>query len=190
MSAVDYIIVGLGNPGDKYKKTRHNSGFIILDLIAEKLNVNFSFSKFDALSATCLLGGKKIILLKPQTYMNLSGKSVLSAMSFYKIKPENIILIFDDICLPVGKIRIRKKGSHGGQNGVKNIISLCGTDNFPRIKIGIGNKPNDMWGLDDWVISSFSDEELKTVKENFDNIFKALELMVNCKTDEAMSNYN
>ena len=190
MSAVDYIIVGLGNPGDKYKKTRHNSGFIILDLIAEKLNVNFSFSKFDALSATCLFGGKKIMLLKPQTYMNLSGKSVLSAMSFYKIKPENIILIFDDICLPVGKIRIRKKGSHGGQNGVKNIITLCGTDNFPRIKIGIGNKPNDMWELADWVLSPFSDDELKTVKGNFDNIFKALEFMVNGKTDEAMSNYN
>lgn len=190
MSAVDYIIVGLGNPGDKYKKTRHNAGFIILDLIAQKMNVNFSFSRFDALSAMVSINGKKIMLLKPQTYMNLSGKSVLGAMSFYKIKPENIILIFDDICLPVGKIRIRKKGSHGGQNGVKSIITLCGTDNFPRIKIGIGNKPNDMWRLDDWVISSFSDDELKTVEGDFESVFKALELMISGKIDEAMSNYN
>ena len=190
MSAVDYIVVGLGNPGDKYKKTRHNSGFIILDLIAEKMNVNFSFNKFDALSANFLLDGKKIMLLKPQTYMNLSGKSVLGVMSFYKVKPENIILIFDDICLPVGKIRIRKKGSHGGQNGVKSIISLCGTENFPRIKIGIGNKPNDMWRLEDWVVSSFSDDEFKTVTENFENVFKAIKLIIDGKIDEAMSNYN
>lgn len=190
MNSLDFIIVGLGNPGKEYERTRHNAGFLAIDFLAKNFSCNINNEKFKGLSGMCQVSGKKVMLLKPQTYMNLSGQSVVSAMNFYKVKPENVILIFDDIYLPVGKLRIRKKGSHGGQNGVKNIMLLSGSDNFPRIKIGIGNKPNDSWELSDWVISKFSVNEIKSLEKTFENTLSAVELVINGKFEEAMSLYN
>ena len=135
-SSIEYMVVGLGNPDKKYENTRHNTGFICLDKIAEKFSCDVNRIKYKSLVGECTIDGKKVLLMKPQTYMNNSGQAVVEAMNFYKIPPENVILIFDDISLDVGKMRIRRKGSHGGQNGVKNIIYLSGKDTFPRIKVG------------------------------------------------------
>lgn len=190
MSNVDYILVGLGNPGKEYEKTRHNIGFMALDFVSKKLNIDLGTQK---LKSFCGLGNfedKKVILLKPQTFMNLSGQSVVLFMSFYKVPPENVILIYDDISLPVGKMRIRKQGSHGGHNGVKNIISLSGSNNFPRIKIGIGDRPNEKWDLADWVLSKFSKEEMDKLENNMPKVYDALYLMVHEKIDQAMNSFN
>ena len=167
---IDFLIVGLGNPTKEYENTRHNAGFMALDYIADRLNVNIKKNKFDALFADTKLNDKRIFLVKPQTYMNLSGESVFKFVSFYKIFIENIVVISDDISLPVGKIRIRRKGSHGGHNGLKNIINLLGSDNFPRIKIGVGAKPSD-WNLADWVLSKFSNDELRIMDNGVKNSF-------------------
>ena len=190
MSNLEYMIVGLGNPGKEYEKTRHNAGFLTLDFLADKYNCSVSTSKFNALIGNCEILGKKVLLMKPQTYMNLSGNAVLSTMSFYKIPPERIILIFDDISFDVGKLRIRKKGSHGGQNGVKNIISLAKSENFPRIKIGVGGKPNEFWDLADWVLSKFSKEEFLKLESVFKNASIAIELIISGEIKKAMSLYN
>ena len=190
MSNVDYILVGLGNPGKEYEKTRHNIGFMALDFVSKKLNIDLGTQK---LKSFCGLGNfedKKVILLKPQTFMNLSGQSVVLFMSFYKVPPENVILIYDDISLPVGKMRIRKQGSHGGHNGVKNIILLSGSNNFPRIKIGIGDRPNENWDLADWVLSKFSKEEMDKLENNMPKVYDALYLMVHEKIDQAMNSFN
>ena len=190
MSNVDYILVGLGNPGKEYEKTRHNIGFMALDFVSRKLGIDFNTQKFKSSYGVGSFGGKKIILLKPQTFMNLSGQAVVLLMSFYKVPPENVILIYDDISLPVGKIRIRKQGSHGGHNGVKSIVSLCGSNNFPRIKIGVGDKPNENWDLADWVLSKFNKEEMDIIESNMPKIYDALDLMVQEKIDAAMNSFN
>lgn len=190
MSNIDYIIVGLGNPGRQYEKTRHNIGFMALDYIANKLGVEINSDKFKGLCGYADYNGKKVILLKPCTYMNLSGASVLAAMSFYKIPPERVILIFDDISLSVGKIRVRKKGSHGGHNGVKNIIAMRFSGNFPRVKIGVGSKPNENWELSDWVLSKFNKEELEIINESIQNAYESVCLIMDEKTDEAMNKFN
>lgn len=190
MSNVDYILVGLGNPGKEYEKTRHNIGFIALDFVAEKLGIEINSQKFKSLYAFGTFEGKKVILLKPQTFMNLSGQAVLPFMSFYKVPLQNVILIYDDISLPVGKMRIRKQGSHGGHNGVKNIITLSGSQNFPRIKIGVGNKPNENWDLADWVLSKFSSEELNLINDTMPKVYDALSLIVKENIDEAMNKFN
>ncbi|WP_101698084.1 aminoacyl-tRNA hydrolase [Clostridium minihomine] len=187
---VQAMIVGLGNPGQKYEKTRHNVGFLTLDYLAEKLGVKIDRLKFKGLCAETTLAGKKVLLLKPSTFMNLSGQSVMEAMQFYKLSPEQVIVVLDDISLPPGRLRIRRKGSDGGQNGMKNIIYLSGSDAFPRIKIGIGAKPNPQWDLADWVLSTFSAQEAKSLEEAISRAAEALELMVNGKTDEAMNRYN
>lgn len=190
MKNIEYIVVGLGNPGTNYEITRHNMGFIAIDYIANKIGCNIKISKFKGIYGIGEINNKKVLLLKPQTYMNLSGQSVLEAMMFYKIPPNRVVLIYDDISLPVGKLRIRKKGSHGGQNGVKNIINLTGTNNFPRIKIGVGNKPNENWDLTDWVLSKFSKDELKSLNEVLYNSYLALRLMVEDDIEKAMNLYN
>ena len=190
MSSIDYIVAGLGNPGKKYEKTRHNAGFMVLDHIAEKLNVQINSDKFKGLCAQAGLSGKRVLLLKPQTFMNLSGESVLAAMSFYKVPPERVILIFDDISLPVGKIRVRENGSHGGHNGVKNIAALSSFENFPRIKVGVGGKPNDGWDLADWVLSKFSDDELKIIDNSLQDIYESVCLIIDGKSNEAMNKFN
>ena len=188
--SVEYLIVGLGNPDRKYENTRHNCGWLALDHIAEKLGCKVNKIKFKSFVGEASVGGKKVLLLKPTTYMNNSGQAVVEAMNFYKIKPENVIVIFDDISLDVGKMRIRQKGSDGGQKGMRSIIYLSGSDAFPRIKIGIGAKPNPNWDLADWVLSKFTDDERKTLDTIFDNAYRAVELILDGKIDRAMNLYN
>ncbi|MEE1153861.1 MAG: aminoacyl-tRNA hydrolase [Acutalibacteraceae bacterium] len=188
--AIEYIVVGLGNPGKEYQSTRHNAGFIAIDKIAEKYNCSITKLKYKALTGTCTIAGKSVLLMKPQTFMNLSGEAVVQAMNFYKIKPENVIILFDDISLAVGKTRIRRKGSDGGQKGMRSIIELSGSDNFPRVKIGIGEKPNPKWQLADWVLSRFTSEELKIYDTVTDNVSNAVELIISGAIDKAMAQFN
>ncbi len=189
-SSIDYIIVGLGNPGKEYENTRHNAGFIAIDTIAEYIGVKINKIKFKSLCCTTEIDNKKVLLLKPQTFMNLSGQAVTEAMSFYKIKPENVIILLDDISLPVGKMRIRKKGSDGGQNGMKNIIYLSGSDMFPRVKIGIGAKPNPQWNLADWVLSHFNDNDMNLINIVAQNTVEAVKFIINGEFEKAMNKFN
>lgn len=189
-SSVEYMVVGLGNPDKKYENTRHNTGFICLDKVAEKFGANVNRIKFKSLVGECTIDGKKVLLMKPQTYMNNSGQAVVEAMNFYKIPAENVVLIFDDISLDVGKMRIRRKGSDGGQNGVKNIIYLSGKDTFPRIKVGIGKKPHPDYDLAKWVLSKFSSDEIKLIDQMADNCCVALPHILEGNVDKAMNLFN
>lgn len=189
-SNFDFMIVGLGNPGKQYENTRHNAGFICIDLLAEKYSVSIKKLKFKSLLGEGRIEGKRCLLLKPQTFMNLSGEAVRDASDFYKIPPENIIVICDDISLDPGKMRIRRKGSDGGQRGMKNIIYHLKSDNFPRIKVGVGAKPNPEYDLADWVVSRFTASEAKLIKQVADNVVSAIEYMVKGNIDKAMSDYN
>lgn len=187
---ITHMIVGLGNPGDKYKTTRHNAGFLALDYASKKWNTSITTSKFEALTAEAVVGGNRTLLVLPQTFMNLSGNAVGKAAKFYKIEPQNITVVFDDISLDVGKMRIRKKGSAGGHNGIKSIIENLGTDEFPRIKIGVGKKPHPEMDLADWVLSNFTKDEQETLNKQFDSVVDALALMNRGETDKAMNNFN
>ncbi len=187
---VEYIIVGLGNPGREYENTRHNAGFMAVELLAEKHNTEIKRIKFKGTVGECVLGGKRALLLKPGTYMNLSGQSVQEAMAFYKIPPGRVLILFDDINLAPGKLRIRRKGSDGGHNGMKNIIYLSGSDQFPRIKIGVGQKPHPDYNLADWVLSKFTDSERKELGTALENVCAACELILKGETDRAMNLYN
>lgn len=187
---IEYIIVGLGNPGREYEETRHNAGFITIDRLAEKLGVKFDKIKFKSVCCQAVVGGKRVLLMKPQTYMNNSGEAVVQATEFYKIPPERTIIIFDDISLEPGKLRIRRKGSDGGQRGMRSIIYLSGSENFPRIKIGVGAKPNPSWDLKDWVLSRFKKDEAELLIDATDKAHAALELMVNGGIDLAMGKFN
>ncbi len=188
--SVEYLVVGLGNPDRKYENTRHNTGWMALDYIAEKLDCRLNKIKYKSLIGTCEIGNAKVMLMKPTTYMNNSGQAVVEAMNFYKIPAENVIVIFDDISLNVGKMRIRSKGSDGGQKGMRSIINLSGSQAFPRIKIGIGAKPNPDWDLADWVLSKFTDKEMKDLEKMFENAYKAVELIIDGKMDRAMNLFN
>ena len=187
---VEYIIVGLGNPGKEYEKTRHNAGFIAIDKISEKYDCTVSKMKYKALIGECNISGKRVLLMKPQTFMNLSGEAVTQAMSFYKIPPENVVVVFDDISLDVGRMRVRRKGSDGGQRGMRSIIGLSGSDKFPRVKIGIGEKPNPNWQLADWVLSRFTKSELEILDKVTDNACGAVEYIVTGDIDKAMAEFN
>lgn len=189
-SPISHLIVGLGNPGKDYAFTRHNAGFLTLDYLSDILKVNINRSKFKALVTEATIGDKRVLLMQPQTFMNNSGEAVIEAVNFYKIKPENVIVIFDDISLPVGKMRIRKNGSAGGHNGIKSIIAHLGTQDFPRIKIGVGEKPHKEVDLADWVLSKFPQDEQKVLFEKFGDATEAVKLMVAGKTDEAMNKFN
>lgn len=186
---VEFLIVGLGNPGRQYENTRHNAGFITLDVIAGKAGARVDRIKFKGLCGEGMLGGKKVLFLKPSTFMNLSGQSVQEAMSFYKLPPEKVLVIFDDISLDPGKLRIRRKGSDGGHNGIKNIIYLSGKDTFPRIKMGVGKKPNPGWDLADWVLSRFTEDEQKALLDAAEKAASAAELIVQGNIDKAMNLY-
>ena len=188
--SIEYLIVGLGNPGREYENTRHNCGFIALDYMAEKLNCKINKIKFKSTIGECEIGGHKCLLMKPSTFMNLSGQAVVEAMNFYKIKPQNVIIIFDDISLDVGKMRIRRKGSDGGQKGMQNIIYLSGSQDFPRIKVGIGKKPHPEYDLKKWVLSRFTDADKKLMLPLLDNICDAVSHMVQGNIDKAMNLYN
>lgn len=189
-SSIEYIIVGLGNPGKQYENTRHNAGFISLDYIAGELGVKVNKIKFKSTVGEATISGKRCLLMKPSTYMNLSGQAVTEAMRFYKLPPQNVIIISDDISLDVGVIRIRRKGSDGGQKGLQNIIYLSGSDEFPRVKVGIGKKPHPDYELKDWVLSRFTDKDKKLIADRLPDIKGAVELIVDGNIDEAMNRYN
>lgn len=187
---VDYLIVGLGNPGSEYEATRHNAGFIVVDMLAENLGCGLTKLKFKSLYGTADIGGKKCLILKPQTFMNNSGEAVRDAAAFYKIPAENIIVVSDDISLDVGRLRIRRKGSDGGHNGLKSIIYLLNNDNFARIKVGVGKKPHPDYDLAAWVLSRFKNDEVDNLKKAAENACDAIKLMVEGKTDMAMNKFN
>lgn len=187
---IDFLVAGLGNPGKEYEGTRHNAGFMALDVIARKNHTEITRIKFKGLTGQCHIAGKKVLLLKPSTFMNLSGQSITEAMSFYKLSPQRTLILFDDINLAPGALRIRRKGSDGGHNGMKNIIYLSGSDQFPRIKIGVGKKPHPDYDLKDWVLSRFSRQELDGLSAAFDNAAAAVELIVKGEIDQAMNLYN
>lgn len=189
-SAPEYIVCGLGNPGSQYESTRHNVGFMTIDRLCERESLQCKKIKFKSLVGNAVLSGKNVLLMKPSTFMNKSGEALVEAMNFYKIPPKKVILIFDDISLDVGKMRIRQKGSHGGQNGVKNIIYLTGKDDFPRIKIGIGNKPHPDYDLASWVLSHFKKEEGKVLEKVLDDAVSSVILMLEGKAQDAMNKYN
>lgn len=188
--AVELLVVGLGNPDRKYENTRHNCGWLALDYMADKLGCRLNKIKFKSYTGEAVIGGKKALLMKPTTYMNNSGEAVTEAMRFYKIIPENVIVIFDDVSLDVGRMRIRQKGSDGGQKGMRSIIYLSGSDAFPRIKIGIGAKPEHFRDLADWVLSSFTADERKTLEGMFENTSEAVALIAEGKIDRAMNRFN
>lgn len=186
----EFIVAGLGNPDRKYTYTRHNSGFLCVDMLSSKHSFSVDRLKFKSLICDTVIAGHRCIVMKPQTYMNNSGEAIRDCAAFYKIPPEKILIICDDINLDVGKLRIRRKGSDGGQNGVKNIIYHLNSDKFPRIKIGVGKKPHPDYNLADWVLSEFSKKELESLEPVLKNACDAVELIINGKTDEAMNLFN
>ncbi len=187
---MDFLVVGLGNPGKKYEGTRHNAGFAAMEALAGKLNVKVSKSKYKALTAETMIGEKRVLLMMPQTFMNLSGESVVEAMRFYKLKPEQVLVMLDDITLPVGTIRIRRKGSDGGQRGMRSIITLSGSEQFLRIKIGVGQKPRPDYDLAAWVLSKFTGEEAAKMVDAVQNAADAACKIVEGNLDGAMNAYS
>ena len=186
----NWLIVGLGNPGREYEKTRHNAGWRAIDRIAEKLKVKIDKAKFQGLYAQVNYGDGKLFLLKPQTYMNLSGRSVLQLSAFFKIPPQNIIVMFDDISLEPGRLRIRANGSAGGHNGIKSIIQELGSQDFPRVKIGVGAKPTPEYDLADWVLSSFSAQDEKALSVSLENAADAALAIIDHGVPEAANRFN
>jgi PTH1 family peptidyl-tRNA hydrolase len=187
---ITHIIVGLGNPGKEYERTRHNAGFMAIDKIAEHLSVKIDRVKFHAFTAEATVGSQRILLMKPTTYMNLSGTAIAEAVSFYKIPPENLIVLCDEVSFDVGLFRIRRKGSAGGHNGLKSIIASIGSEDFPRIKIGVGKKPSPEYDLASWVLGKFPSDDIKKLDEQNEKVKDAVLLMLIGKIDEAMSKYS
>ena len=185
-----WLIVGLGNPGEKYENTRHNVGFRVIDELAERQNAPVQKLKFKALTNLLTISGEKVLVMKPITYMNLSGEAVRPAADFYKIPPERVLVISDDVSLPIGKLRIRKGGSAGGHNGLKSIIQHLGTDQFPRIKIGVGEKPHPDYDMADWVLSKFTGEDLKTIQVAVKKAADAVACYLENGPDKAMNRFN
>ena len=186
----NWLIVGLGNPGKEYECTRHNTGFRAIDLLAAKLGCKIDKAKFQGLYAQVNYNGRKIFLLKPQTFMNLSGRSVLQLSAYFSIPPERIIVMFDDISLAPGRLRIRGDGSAGGHNGIKSIISEVGSQDFPRVKIGVGAKPNPEYDLAAWVLSNFSAKEEKDLSFALENAADAALTIIDQGVPEAANQYN
>jgi len=189
-SSFDMMIVGLGTPGIAYEGTRHNIGFAAMDALCQKFECECKKMKFNAYVGDTVIGKKRVLLLKPLTYMNLSGKAVGAAANFYKISPENILVMYDDISLNPGTVRIRRKGSAGGHNGIKDIIEVLGSDNFPRIKIGVGAKPHPDYDLKDWVLSKFKEEERQAVEKSLETTVKAVNELLSRGIDSAMNKYS
>lgn len=187
-NGVEYVIAGLGNPGREYELTRHNAGFLALDILADKYDINVTKLKHKALTGTGMIGGHKVMLVKPQTYMNLSGESLREVLAYYKIPVEKLIVIYDDIDLKAGDLRIRKKGSAGTHNGMKSIIYQLDSDEFPRIRVGIGNDRRG--SLTDYVIGRLSEEEIKEIKPAIENAAEAAAKIVQHGTDKAMNEFN
>lgn len=188
--AVDFIVAGLGNPGKKYVGTRHNAGFAVIEALAETLDVKVDRVKFKSLCGEAVIGGKKVLLLMPQTFMNNSGEALREAATFYKLPPERCLVICDDISLPVGTIRIRRKGSDGGQRGMRSIITLCGSEAFPRIKVGVGQKPHPDYDLAAWVLSHFTKDEAPKLVEAAKAAAEAACMIAEGNIDEAMNRFS
>ncbi len=186
----EWLLVGLGNPGSKYEGTRHNVGFMAIDAIAAKYGIRVKEIRFKGLIGTGVIGGHKVILLKPSTYMNLSGQSVQEALAFYKIAPDHCLVFCDDVSLDAGRIRVRRKGSDGGHNGLKNIIYLTASDEFPRIRFGVGKKPHPEMDLADWVLGHFDPVEQEKMKRSTGQSPEIAELVLSGKIEEAMSRFN
>ena len=186
---VTHIVVGLGNPGAEYENSRHNAGFRAISLVADTNRIRIDRAKFHALVGDGTIAGKHVLLMKPQTYMNSSGIAVKEAMDFYKVPSENVIVLFDDISLVPGKMRIRRSGSAGGHNGVKSLIEYMGTNVFPRIKLGVGAKPEG-WDLADWVLAALPAEDRKALDTVSASAPEAVALLIEGKTDEAMQKFN
>jgi len=187
---VSWIAVFLGNPGLRYENTRHNAGFIAADIISNELGAKVNRAKFSALMTTVKLGDQQVLMLKPQTYMNLSGNSVRQAMKFYNVPLENVVVLTDDVTLPAGKLRIRRRGSAGGHNGLKDIIAKCGGEDFPRVRIGVGGPPHDEYDMADWVLSKLTNDEGKLVSDTCMKAAEALELIIMHGVDAAMAKFN
>ena len=185
-----HLVVGLGNPGDKYTFTRHNTGFMALDFIAEKCGVRVDRARFKSLCADARIGEHRVLLMKPQTFMNLSGEAVREAADFYKIPPENILVLFDDINFDVGVMRIRRNGSDGGHNRIKSIIYQLNSDAFTRVKIGVGKKTSPDYDLADYVLGTYSDADKKTLFSMFSRVYDGVELILSGQIDKAMNLYN
>ena len=187
---VEWLIVGLGNPGDKYSNTRHNAGWLAVSKLCEKYNLDRTRLKFKSLCADAMISGKRCLVMKPTTYMNNSGEAVVEAMNYYKIPIEHVLVICDDISLEPSVIRIRRKGTDGGQKGLRSIIELTGSEAFPRIKIGVGAKPHPDYDLASWVLSTFKKDETEKMNTAFEKAVGAAETIVLGDIDKAMSNYN
>ena len=184
------IIAGLGNPGKEYENTRHNAGFMVMDALAEKIGADISEKKHKALCGKGVIGGEKVILMKPQTYMNSSGESIRAAADYYKVDPEDILIVYDDISLAPGQLRIRAKGSAGGHNGIKSIIAHLGTQEFPRVKVGVGDKPHPDYDLADWVLSNIPKEDQEAFQTALHHAAEAALCIVESGTEKAASAYN
>jgi len=186
LAPITHIIVGLGNPGDKYANTRHNAGFMMMDYISQKCGASVNRAKFKALVGEATISGKRVLLMKPQTFMNASGEAVKEAMAFYKIPIENVIVLSDDVNLDVGRMRVRKSGSDGGQKGLRSIIERMGSDNFPRVRFGVGKKPHPDYDMADWVLGNLSAEDKKALSECFAPAFEGIEKIILGDLDGAM----
>ncbi|MBO5247847.1 MAG: aminoacyl-tRNA hydrolase [Clostridia bacterium] len=187
---MDWILVGLGNPGKKYEDTRHNVDWMALDAFAEQQSVKINRIRFRALCGECIVDGNKVLLMKPQTFMNLSGESVTEACDYYNVPAERVLVLCDDVAIPFNRIRIRTKGSGGGHNGLKNIIAMLGSDSFLRVRIGVSDRSDPTTDLADWVLGSFSGTEKKKLNERFCDTNDVIKLILSGKVDDAMSRYN
>ena len=187
---IEYVIAGLGNPGLEYENTRHNAGFIVLDMLAKQCGEEVNRMQFKGRTTDVMLGDKRCLLLKPTTYMNNSGESIVQALEFYKLDVSSLIVVCDDISLDVGRLRIRRKGSHGGHNGLRSICELTGSDSYERIKMGVGKKPHPDYDLAKWVLGKFGKEDMEKLNTAAENACECIKLMVQGKTDQAMNKYN
>ena len=187
---VDWLLVGLGNPGDQYENTRHNVGFLVVDELADRAKVPVQKLKYRALTNTATIGGQKVLLMKPITYMNLSGEAVRQAVDFYKVPADHVLVVSDDTALAVGRLRIRKGGSAGGHNGLKNIIQHLGTDQFPRVRLGVGEKPHPDYDLADWVLGKFQGEDKKAMDAAVKKAADAIECILDQGLDKGMNRFN
>ena len=187
---VDWILVCLGNPGDQYENTRHNVGFMVADELGDRARIPIQKLKYKALTNTTQLGGQKVLIMKPITYMNLSGEAVRQAVDFYKVPADHVLVVSDDTALAVGRLRIRKGGSAGGHNGLKNIIQHLGTDQFPRVRLGVGEKPHPDYDLADWVLGKFQGEDKKAIDAAVKKAADAIECILSDGLDRGMNQYN
>ena len=187
---VKWLVVFLGNPGPRYEGTRHNAGFMAADAMAEAKGLSINRARFKALTAVCDIGGENVLLMKPQTFMNLSGEAAAQAVKFYKIPPDHVIVVSDEISLPIGKLRVRKKGSAGGHNGLKSIIACLGTDQFPRIRMGVGAPPHPDYDMADWVLSAFKNQDAEDMRAAAEKAAEAVECYILHGPDKTMNLYN